>query len=1359
MADGMKSSIQVGETFQGAYEILSQLGAGGFGEVYKARQLTTGQLVAVKVILPERESRPSREQIEARFIREMKLCAHLHHPNIVRLIDSGKTDDGQLYTVFAYVPGKSLKEVLAEEGALDPVEAARIMGQILDALAAAHDHGVVHRDLKPGNIMLSTMGARRNAMVLDFGIGAFIGTTVDEEISDITGAREMLGTPAYASPEQLRGGLPTPRADLYSWGLVFLECLTGRRVMYGKTINEILYKQLGPVNIPVPVPITRHEVATVLRKATAKDMDERDMDARSLLEALEAMEFASLRGAIPRTNRSDTDAYGSPTTTKVVEELQGKAFRETGYSWDDTAGELRQLTVVGCTFSMDDPSGEEDLERFERHDRANRTLCGVAAGHHAGLLGSVLGDQIILYFGYPLAQEDDVTRATRAARDIASRAQEQGIGVRIGVHTGMVITRSVKDTVGDTIQDVVGTAPKVALHLSGLAAVGEVVVSGETRKLLKADHAFEPCGEQPLSGFGRPITAHVLRGDAEQSMSLTTLFGEDAMPMAGRVHEMNLLQDRWQQAVGGTGSSILITGEAGIGKSRLARELVRAVEDGTQTWLECRCVQESRHSALFPVIDLLIRLAGVSPEDGEEAKLECLTQLCEGVSLDTAQTIPLLAPLLGIAPDGGHYQPPDVSPQKLREMTLEALLSLLFQMSHQQPLLLVVEDLHWADPTTLELLALLVQDAASSALCAVLTARPEFEPTWSGGDALRIQLPRLDHEAVRQLMESMTDGRSLPREVVELVERRTDGVALFVEELTRHVLDSGLLEPRAGRYELAGPLSESVIPDSLRGLLAARLDTVGDAKTVAQLASAIGREFALDLLGAVAGIEGDDIRRSVDRLVEADLVRRSRRGAAVAYGFKHALIRDMAYRSMLTERRVSAHGSIAAALEEQFPQIVQTRPDLLAHHHAAAEQKPQALGYALQAGMGALMRSANAEAIQQATAAKEWLDALPDARAQAEMELQLNGIVTPAMMATRGWGDPSILEVVRRSEDLLEEVGEAPQLIPTLWALTLYQTMVSNTKAARSLADRLLGLADAMGDVGQRVATLPMLGTCQIETGEFSAACDSFEEVSSKYDIQQHGHHAIVFGMDSLAYALMQHAYVFAHMGRFTEGIELTHRAESAARAVNHALSIAMSVHFRAMVHALAEQRAEVAACAGSVLELATKHGLPAQQAYGAILLGWATNNEEMIGGAIQGLEMMNYAMGMPWYRTLLATMQSARGDHDAALALLGRSVDQARETGEVYYLAGVLTCKGRTLMQRDPAAVEAAEACFVEAADLAREHGATFLELQAVLGLAGLLAERGEAEAGSAQLAQVLERMGDEPGVPAVEEARKLLS
>ena len=541
-------------------------------------------------------------------------------------------------------------------------------------------------------------------------------------------------------------------------------------------------------------------------------------------------------------------------------------------------------------------------------------------------------------------------------------------------------------------------------------------------------------------------------------------------PLVGRQQEMGLLLERWAQMGEGLGQVVVLSGEAGIGKSRLVQEVKTHVAGEPHTQLECRCSPYYQNSAFYPVIDLLQRVLQLQREDSAKEKLDKLEGALAHYHMSQPDIVPLLASLL-LLPLPERYPPLILSPQQQRQKTLEALLTILLTLAANQPVLFIVEDLHWVDPSTLELLNLLIDQVATARILILLTSRPEFRPPWGfRAHVTPVTLSRLPRAQVEAMVARVAGNKALPAEVQQQLVIKTDGVPLFVEELTKMVLESGLLREREDRYELTDPLPPLAIPTTLRDSLEARLDRLAAVKEVAQLGAILGREFSYELLQAISPLDEPTLQHGLSQLVEAELLYRRGLPPQVIYTFKHALIQEAAYQSLLKRTRQEYHQRIAQVLAERFPETVEMQPELLAHHFTEAGLSGPAVGYWRRAGQRGIERSAYVEAISHLTKGLELLNTLPDTSERTLQELILQTNLGPALMATKGFGAPEVQHAYDRARELCRQVGETPQLFPVLRGLSTFYIVRAELQTAHELAEELLRLAQSAQDPAMLVA-------------------------------------------------------------------------------------------------------------------------------------------------------------------------------------------------------------------------------------------------------------------------------------------------
>jgi len=621
--------------------------------------------------------------------------------------------------------------------------------------------------------------------------------------------------------------------------------------------------------------------------------------------------------------------------------------------------ERRQVTVMFCDLvgstELSRRLDPEDLRALL--DRYQATVATIVE-RFDGYVARYVGDGILAYFGYPTAHEDDAQSAVRAGLAIAGAVSQMETeatstvrpAVRIGINTGLVVAGDIGRDGRREQMAIVGETPNVAARLQALAEPDTVIIGESTRRLVEGLFVYEPLGPQRLRGLSEPVAAYRVRAESDARSRFEASALRGLTPLVGREHEIGLLVGRWRHAREGDGQVVLLSGEAGVGKSRIVRGFQDHIRDELRHRILYLCSPYHQGSAFYPVTDQIRRGLRFADGDTPDARLDKLDALLRGLELPVQDYAPIIASLLSL-PQGSRYPPMTLSPQELKRKILEAITAVIEAMAVEQPTLVVAEDVHWADASTLELLELLMARAADLALLVVITFRPEFEPRWRvPGHATSVSLSRLSRRETAELVSNVAGGKRLPRSLVDAIVARTDGVPLFVEELTKSLLESGMLRERGDELEPAGELPAAEIPTSLQDSLVARLDRLGPVKEVAQLAATIGRRFSFDLLNAVSDAGEAELNDALDRLIDSGLVYRQRVSPGAIYEFKHALVRDSAYATLLKSRRQQYHRRIAEALQSRFPEVAESEPMLMAHHHAEGAQVEQAIPFWLRAG-------------------------------------------------------------------------------------------------------------------------------------------------------------------------------------------------------------------------------------------------------------------------------------------------------------------------------------------------------------------------------------------------------------------------
>jgi predicted ATPase len=948
-----------------------------------------------------------------------------------------------------------------------------------------------------------------------------------------------------------------------------------------------------------------------------------------------------------------------------------------------------------------------------------------------------------------------------------------------------------------------GETPNVAARLQGLAEPDTVVISGSTFRLLEGLFECLELGSQTLKGVSTPVPVYQAIRESGAQSRLEVAGPAGLTPLVGRQQEVGLLLERWAQVKEGLGQVVWLSGEAGIGKSRLVQVLKDHVANEPHLRWECRCSPYYQNSAFYPLIDLFQRALRLTSDDAHDDKLRKLEAalalapsppmgervevrgldwqhapsltpaLSQREREERLEMVPLFAALLSL-PLPERYPALTMPRQQQKQKTMEAVLRVLQTLAARQPVLFIVEDLHWGDPSTLELLSLLIDQGPTARILTLLVFRPEFRPPWGfRAHVTPMTLTRLPHQQTEALVERVVGGKGLPAEVRQQIVTKTDGVPLFVEELTKMVLESGLLRERGGAYELTGPLPSLAIPATLHDSLMARLDRLATVKEVAQLGATLGRTFSYDLLQAVAPWDEATLQHALARLVEAELLYQRGLPPAATYLFKHALIQEAAYQSVLKSRRQQAHQRIAQVLVEQFPDTAQTQPELLAHHYTEAGLAAQAVPNWQRAGQRAVERSANVEAVAHLTNGLEVLATLPDTPERAQQELAIQTTLGPALMVSKGIGASEVLHAYTRARELCQQVGETPQLFQVLRGLWWFYLMRLELQTARELGEQLLTLAQQVGDPALLLEAHYTLGNTLNYLGEFAAAQAHLAQGIALYDPQQHHAHAFRYGHDPGVICRTYAAVTLWWLGYPDQALQRSHEALTRARELAHPFSLVSALLFAAWLHHLRREWPLTHERAEALIALATEQGSAQFVAGGTIFRGCALAEREPAPGAGQGqveAGMAQMQQGLaawratgaevlrPYGLALLAEASAKVGQVEEGLTLLAEALALTNDKGERRWEAELHRLQGELLLARSAEHDMEAETCFRQALDVARRQQAKSWELRAAMSLSRLWQRQGKYDEARQLLAEIYGWFTEGFDTADLQEARILL-
>jgi class 3 adenylate cyclase/predicted ATPase len=993
------------------------------------------------------------------------------------------------------------------------------------------------------------------------------------------------------------------------------------------------------------------------------------------------------------------------------------------------AGERRQLTVLFCDLVGSTPLSQQlDAEEWRDLIARYQQAAAGAVGRFGGHVAKNLGDGLLIYFGWPTAREDDPERAVRAGLAIvdamaslnSSLAAEDGtpLAVRIGMHTGPVVIADGGEVFGETAN--------VAARVQGVAQPDTVVITAATQRLVGGLFVVEERGPQPLKGVREPMPLYRVVQPSGVRSRLDVAAGR-LTRFVGRDIELATLIDRWERSADGEGQTVVVLGEAGVGKSRLVYQLHEHLAGVPHTWLECGATPFTEGTPFHPIIALVTQGLGFAPDDTASEKLGKV-EVGLG-ALASAENVALVADFLGL-------QPPtrlQLSPELQRRKTIDLLAHWNLALSEVQPLVLFVEDLHWCDVSTLEFLGHVIARSANARVLLLATARPEFTAPWPAhSNTTTLPLARLTKRQARDMIATLA-ATGLPAATLDALVARADGVPLYVEELTKAVM-----EPGAARGVEAIPAS---LADSLMG----RLDRLSTAKEVAQRAAVLGREFGYPLLAATVGMDEAALRQGLARLVDAEILFALGEPPAATYTFKHALIQETAYQSLLKRTRQQLHARTAQVLEERFPERVAAEPEVIARHYDQAGLVAEAITHYQRAGERATQRSANEEAIGHLRRALALVATLPATRERDQIEVGLQMAIGAPLTAARGWSHPQNEQAYARARELASRIGESPELPRVLSGVAAAYLIKGDLATAAEVAQEALAAAERTGEAFDRVSAHEEVGTSAVFQGHLSRALRHFERSIESYDPGVHGPLAYLVGFDRGVFSHAFEAWCHMYLGHPDRALSLSEEAVALATSVEHPFSLANALAVAGLVHFERREFDRMRERAEEVVGLAERLGFPLYLGLGRVLRGWARveSGQDETGiaemqQALDELAELRSAIMRPQLLAMLAEGLWKVGRHDAAVGALGHGIAKAQQQGQHYYDAELHRLRAEILLDMDGNAVEEAEALFHQSLEIARRQEAKTFELRAATSLARLWQRQGKRAAARDLLAPI---------------------
>jgi class 3 adenylate cyclase/predicted ATPase len=1033
-------------------------------------------------------------------------------------------------------------------------------------------------------------------------------------------------------------------------------------------------------------------------------------------------------------------------------------------------GERRHLSVMFCDLvGSTELASHLDPEEWRELVASYHSAATEAVVRFDGHVAQYLGDGLLVYFGYPQAHEDDPERAALAGLAILEAIaalnrrlageRRPVLAARIGIHSGSVVVSKDEGKGANVFGDV----PHIASRVQSAAAPDTVLITAAVNQLVSGLFIVEDRGAQPLKGIERPVRLYRLIQPSGVRGRLAAATARGLTPFIGREDELHLILNRWGQVRNGEGQVMHVVGEAGIGKSRLVQRFREQIAGTPHIWVDCAAAALHQNTPFYMVADLIqqgIRWRGEQTAEEQIAGLEASLGLAR---VELREAVPLLAPLINLEVPA-KYSPLQIPADQQRKRLLATITAWALGTARIQPLVIAAEDLHWADPSTLEVIQLLAEQGPTVPLLLICTARPEFRAPWPlRAHHTVMTLNRLSARNVREMVASVAAQMAFSAtDTVEAVVERSGGVPLFVEELTRFVLERG---------DDAQTLRQ--IPATLEDSLMARLDRLSDAaREVAQVASVIGNEFSWGLLSAVAAMDDEKLEQALEKLAAADLLLAQGIAPEASYRFRHALIQDAAYQSLLRSRRRQYHGRIAAVLRESFPETANANPELIAVHYTEAGLTEHAVPFWLRAGQVALERSANQEAIRHLTRGLELQKSLPESAQQLEQEILLQTTLGTVLIATKGFASPEVERAYIRARSLCERAGGVHSLLPVvLFGLWVFYTASARHKAARGLGEQCLSLAVNAQEPALLLEAHHALGVTLLNFGEFASGLEHLEQGIAIYDHARHASLAFVYGQNSGMVCLSHAAWALWFLGYPDQALKRNQQALALARKVSHPYSSVTASDFAAWLFQICRYPQAVEEQADAAIALSTEHDFGFYGPMGMILRGSALTQ---LGAVKDGIRQMREGLSafratsaeimLPYFLAMLAEAYGEAGQPEDGLSMLAEAqaaVDTTRECwweAEIYRLRGELTLKQSCPQTLKSEHQTNAANCFYQALTIARGQGAKSLELRAAMSLSRLRRLQGKTEEARCRLAEIYSRFSEGFETPDLCEAKAIL-
>lgn len=1335
----------------GKYQIRGVLGKGAFGAVYRGFDPQLDRQVAVKVPLLENAD----ADFEQRFLAEARQLAKLSHPGIVTVFDVSAAD-GLCYIVSDFLDGLNLNQWLTKNKP-DWVESSLIIANIADALAHAHAMSTVHRDIKPDNILMADRPEGVRPVLVDFGLAVNEATSAGER-------GQITGTPNYMAPEQVqgRGHRVDGRTDIYALGVVFYRMLCGRLPFRSAKLTDLLNQIVDDEPQPprqlvhgIPAEVEKACLQAMAKRVTKRYTTAGDFaaDLRQVVARHQSGSMSSTGVTVPAVESAEPTAPSVSTAIPASQsaiQVSDLSSTQSGSSREFSStirrareAERRQITVMFCRNELfESAEFMENLDPEEQHEVLGeyQKICDDAVKQYAGTVIESTSMGLLVAFGYPLAFEDAAQRAVRSSleiRDGISKLNRQLkkqngllIEFRIGIHTGLAVAEDRGDESGRDSLSIVGEPRNVATRMVDSTQADSIVISASTNQLTSGFFVCDDLGTHSIRGSSKPLELFAVTGESEARSQLDLLESAELTPLIGRDTELSVIRERWELATESSGQVVLLIGDAGMGKSRLVHEIKEHVrKTDRQFVIEWRCSPYHSNSSFYSATDFFQRQLGFADDIPSAERLDALVAHLAEYNLDAPDVVPLFAELLAI-PTGGRFTLPEVSPQRIVELTLQAMIDLLREYSYEQPVLFIVEDLHWIDPSSLDFVSQLIDESPSDSIMSLLTFRPEFETPWSSkSHQTQVALSKLTKNQVAEMMQKKTGINNLPHDVIAQVVERTDGVPLFVEEFTKVVGEAAESVDGESSLRVSVAFDLSSIPTTLQDLLLSRLNRMDSLHDVVQVAAVIGRECSHGLLAAVVEVDDATLQEEINKLIQAEILFQRGRQQRARYLFKHALIQDAAYQSLVKKKRQQFHQKIANVLESEYPEVVESQPELLAQHFAEAGDIAKGIDYCLKAGKRSQERSASAEAITQFKKGLGLVEQLDEGVERDQIEL---GFLVPlgvVYMATKGWGSDEVGNTFQHAKEICERLGAKDHEFNVTWGLWGWHVLRGELDACMKIAEYTTELAESLQHPALLMEAPWIPALTQFYRGDFKSSIANMRLGFSRFDRETSLVTTLATGQNcGVTYQLYESLNLW-YLGFPDQALRRGEAAMETAIDLKHPFSHCFALWHQSWLYNLLRDHETAERLAAEALEMAIEQSFILWKCVSMVDHGYARFKRGETDGVLEQVEQgagiimfLGSKLNLPHFAHYRAEIKAGLGHIEDGLADLEFERQYAYDSNEKYTLPELHRLRGEFLLQQSPDNGADAEIEFRRAIEFAREGEARSWELRAATSLARLL-------------------------------------